>query len=63
MSCTSDESDIDALLPADEHVDANVTESYMGEWKNDKRSGFGVGGWTYWKIYPKTHRSLNAATA
>lgn len=23
-------------------MDATTTESYMGEWKNDKRSGFGV---------------------
>ena len=23
-------------------LDANVTETYLGEWKNDKRSGFGV---------------------
>lgn len=23
-------------------MDANVTETYMGEWKNDKRSGFGI---------------------
>ncbi|KAK3919560.1 Junctophilin-3 [Frankliniella fusca] len=26
----------------DEHMDASVTETYMGEWKNDKRSGFGL---------------------
>lgn len=26
----------------DEHMDASVTETYMGEWKNDKRSGFGI---------------------
>jgi junctophilin len=26
----------------DEHMDTNVTETYMGEWKNDKRSGFGI---------------------
>ncbi|KAG9478587.1 hypothetical protein GDO78_012312 [Eleutherodactylus coqui] len=25
-----------------DHVDATTTESYMGEWKNDKRTGFGV---------------------
>lgn len=25
-----------------EHLDASVTETYMGEWKNDKRTGFGV---------------------
>lgn len=30
------------LPPQDEHMDANVTETYMGEWKNDKRSGFGI---------------------
>ncbi|XP_043545092.1 junctophilin-1-like isoform X1 [Chiloscyllium plagiosum] len=29
-------------LPVEDHVDATTTESYMGEWKNDKRSGFGV---------------------
>ncbi|XP_072896428.1 junctophilin-1-like [Hemitrygon akajei] len=29
-------------LPIEDHVDATTTESYMGEWKNDKRSGFGV---------------------
>jgi junctophilin len=23
-------------------MDTNVTETYMGEWKNDKRSGFGI---------------------
>ena len=23
-------------------LDANVTETYLGEWKNDKRCGFGV---------------------
>uniref|UniRef100_A0A4W3GLJ9 Junctophilin n=1 Tax=Callorhinchus milii TaxID=7868 RepID=A0A4W3GLJ9_CALMI len=28
--------------PVEDHVDATTTESYMGEWKNDKRSGFGV---------------------
>ena len=28
--------------PAEDHVDATTTESYTGEWKNDKRSGFGV---------------------
>jgi len=26
----------------DEQLDASVVETYMGEWKNDKRSGFGV---------------------
>nr|XP_061811661.1 junctophilin-1-like isoform X4 [Nerophis lumbriciformis] len=32
--------DEDLLL--EDHVDATTTESYMGEWKNDKRNGFGV---------------------
>lgn len=31
----------DYTAPED-HVDATTTESYMGEWKNDKRCGFGV---------------------
>lgn len=26
----------------DEHMDVNTTETYVGEWKNDKRSGFGI---------------------
>lgn len=26
----------------DEHLDSGVTETYMGEWKNDKRTGFGI---------------------
>ena len=26
----------------DDITDVNVTECYMGEWKGDKRSGFGV---------------------
>lgn len=29
-------------VPTEDHVDATTTESYMGEWKNDKRNGFGV---------------------
>ena len=33
--------DGDYAAPED-HVDATTTESYMGEWKNDKRCGFGV---------------------
>ncbi|XP_006880536.1 PREDICTED: junctophilin-1-like [Elephantulus edwardii] len=33
--------DYDFCLVAD-HVDATTTETYMGEWKNDKRSGFGI---------------------
>ncbi|NXI48866.1 JPH1 protein, partial [Chloroceryle aenea] len=28
--------------PVEDHVDATTTEAYMGEWKNDKRSGFGI---------------------
>uniref|UniRef100_A0A914VI51 Junctophilin-3 n=1 Tax=Plectus sambesii TaxID=2011161 RepID=A0A914VI51_9BILA len=50
MSCTSDESGEgghrstrdDIILPPEEHIEPNTTECYMGEWKNDKRSGFGV---------------------
>lgn len=26
----------------DEHMDVNTTETYVGEWKNDKRSGYGI---------------------
>lgn len=26
----------------DETLDAAVTEQYQGEWKNDKRCGFGI---------------------
>ncbi|CAF90800.1 unnamed protein product [Tetraodon nigroviridis] len=32
----------DDFLTLEDNVDATTTESYMGEWKNDKRSGFGV---------------------
>ncbi|XP_076837218.1 junctophilin-1b [Brachyhypopomus gauderio] len=32
----------DEYGPAEDNVDATTTEAYMGEWKNDKRSGFGV---------------------
>ncbi|XP_074135002.1 junctophilin-1 [Sminthopsis crassicaudata] len=28
--------------PMEDHVDATTTEAYMGEWKNDKRNGFGI---------------------
>ncbi|XP_058032876.1 junctophilin-1 isoform X2 [Ahaetulla prasina] len=28
--------------PVEDHVDATTTETYMGEWKNDKRNGFGI---------------------
>ncbi|CAB1422997.1 unnamed protein product [Pleuronectes platessa] len=34
--------DADAeLAAADDDVDATATETYSGEWKNDKRTGFG----------------------
>ncbi|XP_064817464.1 junctophilin-1-like [Oncorhynchus masou masou] len=29
-------------LVLEDHVDATTIETYMGEWKNDKRNGFGV---------------------
>ncbi|XP_036377207.1 junctophilin-1a [Megalops cyprinoides] len=32
----------DEYVPMEDHVDATTTESYMGEWKNDKRNGFGI---------------------
>ncbi|XP_063358448.1 junctophilin-1 isoform X2 [Cydia amplana] len=31
-----------SFLVEDEHLEAGVTETYMGEWKNDKRNAFGV---------------------
>ncbi|RZF33945.1 hypothetical protein LSTR_LSTR010428 [Laodelphax striatellus] len=31
-----------SFVVEDEHLDGSVTETYMGEWKNDKRSGFGI---------------------
>uniref|UniRef100_A0A1B6C6A7 Junctophilin n=1 Tax=Clastoptera arizonana TaxID=38151 RepID=A0A1B6C6A7_9HEMI len=31
-----------SFVVEDEHMDGSVTETYMGEWKNDKRSGFGI---------------------
>ena len=31
-----------SFVSQDDITDANVTETYMGEWKNDKRSGFGI---------------------
>ncbi|XP_052823346.1 junctophilin-1 [Octopus bimaculoides] len=31
-----------SFVSQDDITDINVTESYMGEWKNDKRSGFGI---------------------
>lgn len=29
-------------ISQDEQMDASVTETYMGEWKNDRRAGFGI---------------------
>ncbi|XP_050398291.1 junctophilin-1 isoform X2 [Patella vulgata] len=31
-----------SFVSQDDITDLNVTETYMGEWKNDKRSGFGI---------------------
>jgi junctophilin len=31
-----------SFVVEDEMLDSNVTETYMGEWKNDKRCGFGI---------------------
>ena len=31
-----------SFVVEDEQMDESVTETYMGEWKNDKRSGFGI---------------------
>ena len=31
-----------SFISQDDINDVNVTETYMGEWKNDKRSGFGI---------------------
>ncbi|KYB27388.1 junctophilin-1 isoform X1 [Tribolium castaneum] len=31
-----------SFVVEDEQMDPKVTETYMGEWKNDKRSGFGI---------------------
>ena len=31
-----------SFVSQDDIADVNVTETYTGEWKNDKRSGFGV---------------------
>ncbi|XP_006888843.1 PREDICTED: junctophilin-3 [Elephantulus edwardii] len=32
----------EAELAADDDIDATTTESYVGEWKSDRRAGFGV---------------------
>ena len=43
MTAASHHTDSNASFVAeDEPLDAAVTETYMGEWKNDKRAGFGV---------------------
>lgn len=31
-----------SFVSQDDITESNVTETYMGEWKNDKRSGFGI---------------------
>uniref|UniRef100_A0A336LV77 CSON005461 protein n=1 Tax=Culicoides sonorensis TaxID=179676 RepID=A0A336LV77_CULSO len=31
-----------SFVVEDEHLDGSVTETYMGEWKNDKRCGYGI---------------------
>ncbi|VDN07058.1 unnamed protein product [Thelazia callipaeda] len=48
VSCTSDESEHrqgreQLIISQEEHIDPSATEVYKGEWKNDKRCGFGVG--------------------
>ncbi|KAF4075811.1 hypothetical protein AMELA_G00223030 [Ameiurus melas] len=37
-----DKTDTEDHVDTEDKMDATVTESYAGEWKNDKRSGFGV---------------------
>ncbi|XP_045615335.1 junctophilin-1 isoform X2 [Procambarus clarkii] len=37
-----DEGSNASFIIEDEQLDASVLENYMGEWKNDKRTGFGV---------------------
>ncbi|XP_037792931.1 junctophilin-1-like [Penaeus monodon] len=37
-----DEGSNASFIIEDEQLDASVVENYMGEWKNDKRCGFGV---------------------
>uniref|UniRef100_A0A0R3S661 Junctophilin n=1 Tax=Elaeophora elaphi TaxID=1147741 RepID=A0A0R3S661_9BILA len=48
VSCTSDESEHrqgreNPIMSQEDQIDATTTEVYKGEWKNDKRCGFGVG--------------------
>merc|ERR1711970_1175361 len=40
-----------SFVVEDEMLDANVTETYMGEWKNDKRCGFGISERSDWLKY------------
>ncbi|KAG5836163.1 hypothetical protein ANANG_G00251650 [Anguilla anguilla] len=37
-----EEGGADDFPPAESDIDATTTEAYAGEWKNDKRSGYGV---------------------
>ncbi|XP_054443909.1 junctophilin-1-like [Pteronotus mesoamericanus] len=39
------------FCPVEDHVDATTTETYMGEWKNDKRNGFGISERSYGMKY------------
>ncbi|VDK73714.1 unnamed protein product [Litomosoides sigmodontis] len=48
VSCTSDESEHrqgrgNLIISQEDQIDSNTIEVYKGEWKNDKRCGFGVG--------------------
>ncbi|KAK6106629.1 MORN repeat family protein [Brugia pahangi] len=48
VSCTSDESEHrqgreNLVVSEEKQIEPNTTEVYKGEWKNDKRCGFGVG--------------------
>jgi hypothetical protein len=31
-----------SFIVEDEQLDGSITETYMGEWKNDKRCGYGI---------------------
>ncbi|KAK3862367.1 hypothetical protein Pcinc_031769 [Petrolisthes cinctipes] len=42
MGDVPDEGSNASFIIEDEQLDASVVENYMGEWKNDKRTGFGV---------------------
>uniref|UniRef100_A0A8R1Y0J1 Junctophilin n=1 Tax=Onchocerca volvulus TaxID=6282 RepID=A0A8R1Y0J1_ONCVO len=48
VSCASDESEHrqgreNLIVSQEDQIDPSTTETYKGEWKNDKRCGFGVG--------------------